>query len=266
VEFTTVVGAVQEMRIREGIELGNLTDVGCHREENQDSYSYAEPDSDQEFEKKGRLVLVADGMGGYEGGAMASSIAADVIRSTYAASSSDDPEPALVEAMVAAHLAIRNYAREHPQQSKMGTTCTAAVLRHGHLIYGHVGDSRLYLMRAGQITRLTRDMTVTERLVEQGVLRPEEMSTHPDRHVLTAAMGVGEAVAADFPESPIALAPDDILLLCTDGLYDLVSDEEMLSIAGNNSAADACKQLVATAKERGGYDNITVQILKIQPR
>jgi protein phosphatase len=121
-------------------------------------------------------------------------------------------------------------------------------------------------MRAGQITRLTRDMTVTERMVEQGFLRPEEVSTHPDRHVLTAAMGVGESVMADLPQDPIALAANDILLLCTDGLYDLVSDEEMLAVAGTNSAGDACKQLVATAKERGGYDNITVQILKINPR
>lgn len=261
-----MVGAVQEMRIREGIELGNLTDVGCHRDENQDAYCYAEPESDQEFEKKGRLVLVADGMGGYEGGAIASSIAADVIRSTYVASASDDPEPALVEALVAAHQAIRNYAREHPQQAKMGTTCTAAVLRDGHLIYGHVGDSRLYLMRGGQITRITRDMTVTERMVEQGLLKPEEVSTHPDRHVLTAAMGVGESVMADFPQDPIALEANDILLLCTDGLYDLVSDEEMLGVAGQNNATDACKQLVAMAKQRGGYDNITVQIVKIQPR
>jgi len=254
------------MRIREGIELGNLTDVGCHRDENQDAYGYAEPESDQEFAKKGRLVLVADGMGGYEGGAIASAIAADVIRSTYAASASDDPEPALVEALVAAHLAIRNYAREHPQQAKMGTTCTAAVVRDDRLIYGHVGDSRLYLMRAGRITRLTRDMTVTERMVEQGLLKPEEVSTHPDRHVLTAAMGVGESVMADFPQDPIVLAPNDILLLCTDGLYDLVSDEEMLAVAASNSAGDACRQLVATAKERGGYDNITVQIVKVQPR
>jgi PPM family protein phosphatase len=261
-----LLGAVQEMRIREGIELGNLTDVGCQRDENQDAYCYAEPESDQEFERKGRLALVADGMGGYEGGAIASSIAADVIRSTYAASASDDPEPALTEALIAAHLAIRNYARQHPQQSSMGTTCTAAVLRDGHLIYGHVGDSRLYLMRDGGITRLTRDMTVTERMVEQGLLRPEEVSIHPDRHVLTAAMGVGESVAAEFPQDPIALVANDILLLCTDGLHDLVADEELLDVAGKNSPGDACKQLVATANSRGGYDNITVQILRIQPR
>jgi PPM family protein phosphatase len=98
------------------------------------------------------------------------------------------------------------------------------------------------------------------------LLRPEEVSIHPDRHVLTAAMGVGESVAAEFPQDPIALVANDILLLCTDGLHDLVADEELLDVAGKNSPGDACKQLVATANSRGGYDNITVQILRIQPR
>lgn len=254
------------MRIREGIELGNLTDVGCQRDENQDSYCYAEPESDAEFQKKGRLVIVADGMGGYEGGAIASAIATDVVRATYAASDSDDPETALTEALIAAHFAIRNYAYEHPQQANMGTTCTAAVLRDGHLIYGHVGDSRLYLMRDGRITRITRDMTVTERMIEQGLLTREQAEDHPDCHVLTAAMGVGESVAAEFPQEPIAISGNDILLLCTDGLHDLVRDEEMLAAASQHPPGEACHQLVDTAKSRGGHDNITVQIVKIQPR
>jgi PPM family protein phosphatase len=254
------------MRIRAGIELGNLSDVGCQREENQDSLLYAEPDSDEEFQKKGRLAVVADGMGGYEGGGIASGIAVDVIRSTYFASQAEDAEGALTDAMIAAHFAIRDYAREHPQDSSMGTTCIAATLRDGHLVYGHIGDSRLYLMRNGSITQLTRDQTLCERMVEQGELRPEDIANHPDRHVLTAAMGVGESIPAEFPEQPISLLADDILLMCSDGLYDLVSDEEMLSAARQQAPEEACRQLVATAKERGGFDNITVQILKIQPR
>jgi protein phosphatase len=253
------------MRIRAGIELGNLTDTGCQREDNQDSYCYAEPESDDWFAKKGRLVVVADGMGGYEGGAIASSIAVDTLRAIYENSANEEPEPALAEAMIAAHLAIRSYVCEHPELSGMGTTCTAAVLQNGHLVYGHVGDSRLYLMRNGQITQITRDQTVTERMVEQGLLRAEDMKSHPDYHVLTAAMGVGQSVPAEFPEAPIALFPDDILLLCTDGLHDLVNDDEFLNVARRNAPGEACRQLVATAKSRGGYDNITVQILKIQP-
>jgi PPM family protein phosphatase len=254
------------MRIRTGVELGNLTDKGCVREDNQDSYCYAEPESDEQFGKKGRLAVVADGMGGYEGGAIASSIAVDVVRATYVSSQDEEPEPALTEAMISAHLAIRTYVREHPELAGMGTTCTAAVLQNGHLIYGHVGDSRLYLMRDGQITRVTRDHTVTERMIEEGLLRADEAMNHPDYHVLTAAMGAGDSVPAEFPQAPIALFPEDILLLCTDGLHDLVRDDEMLDVARQNAPGEACRQLVATAKSRGGNDNITVQILKIQPR
>jgi PPM family protein phosphatase len=163
-------------------------------------------------------------------------------------------------------LAIRNFARGHPEHSGMGTTCTAAVLRNGDLYYGHVGDSRLYLLRDSQITRLTRDQTVTERMVEQGLLGADEVRTHPERHVLTAAMGVGESMPAEFPSAPIPLLLDDILLLCTDGLYDLIDDDELRVVACQAAPGPACKQLIETARSRGGYDNITVQIVKIQPR
>lgn len=254
------------MRIRAGIELGNLSDTGCVREDNQDSYCYAEPQSDEDFKTKGRLVMVADGMGGYEGGKLASGIAVEVIRTTYVSSAIEDTELVLTDALTKAHLAIRSFAREHPEYSGMGTTCTAAVLRNGDLYYGHVGDSRLYLLRDSQITRLTRDQTLTERMMEQGLLRTDEATTHPDRHVLTAAMGVGESLPAEFPVAPIPLLPDDILLLCTDGLYDLIGDDELRDMAYQAAPGTACKQLIETARSRGGYDNITVQIVKVQPR
>lgn len=252
------------MRIRAGIELGNLTDIGCQREENQDSYCYAEPESDEQFQTKGRLVMVADGMGGYEGGKIASSIAVDVLRSTYLNSTIEDPEGALADALTTAHLAIRCFAREHPEYSSMGTTCIAAVLCNGSLYYGHVGDSRLYLLRDSQITQLTRDQTLTERMVDEGLLRADEIREHADRHVLTAAMGVGESLAAEFPSAPIPLLPDDFLLLCTDGLYDLINDDELRVLAGQGEPGTACRQLVETAKSRGGPDNITVQIVKVR--
>jgi len=253
------------MKIRAGIELGNLTDVGCVREDNQDSYGYFEPDSDEEFKKKGRLVMVADGMGGYEGGQIASGIAVEVLRNTYRDSESDDWEVALTDAMSAAHFAIRNFVSEHPEYTGMGTTCTAAVLRDGSLFYGQVGDSRMYLMRDSHITQITRDQTVTERMVEQGIIKAEEAKNHPDYHVLTSAMGARESLEAEFPNAPIPLVAGDILLFCTDGLHDLVNDDEMLAAAtAGGDAWSACKQLIALAKDRGGHDNITVQIVKVQ--
>lgn len=252
------------MRIRPGIELGNLTDVGCERNDNQDYYCYAEPERDDEFERKGRLAVIADGMGGYEGGAIASGMAVDVLRAQYLNSDCQETEDALLESITAAHQAIQSFAQAHPPLSSMGTTCTAVVLRDGHLHYVHVGDSRLYLVRNCQITRLTRDHTITDRLIDEGQLTAEEAPHHPDYHVLTAALGVPGPLDPERSETPLQLFPNDVLLLCTDGLHDLVKDDELGDAALNFPPATACRKLVEQAKARGGLDNITVQILKVQ--
>jgi len=251
------------MKLRPGIELGNLTDVGCHRSHNEDYYCYAEPVSDEEFGRKGRLIVIADGMGGHKGGQFASAIAVESVRAAYLESEADSPGAELVAAVQSAHQAIQEFAREHPELEGMGTTCIAIVLRGSELIYAHVGDSRLYLVRNAVITQLTQDQTVVNQLVQHGLLKPEEAADHPDRGVLTAALGIGAGVAAEVPEAPITLEPADVLLLCTDGLYDLVGDQELAAATANPPSA-ACRALIDLAKSRGGFDNITVQILKIE--
>lgn len=250
------------MRIRPGIELANLTDVGCHRAENEDYYCYAEPDDDLDFQRKGRLAVVADGMGGHEGGKVASTIAVEAVRDGYLNHPGGDPRQALRSAFQDAHAAIQQYSRQHPKLTGMGTTCTAVSILDNQLHYGHVGDSRLYLIRGANISRITQDHSQVARLVQDGLITPEEASVHPQRNVLTAAMGV-EPAAADFSETPLPLEPGDILLLCTDGLHGLVSDPELMGNASTLVAAEACKELVRLANERGGFDNITLQILKI---
>ncbi|HTS51091.1 MAG TPA: Stp1/IreP family PP2C-type Ser/Thr phosphatase [Bryobacteraceae bacterium] len=251
------------MHIRPGIELGNLTDVGCHRPENEDYYCYAEPEDEQEFLHKGRLAVVADGMGGHEGGEMASRIAVECVRDAYLAYPDGDPRENLIAAFHQAHSAIQQYAREHPELEGMGTTCTCAVLKNNQLYYGHIGDSRLYLIRNPAISLVTEDHSYVQRLVRQGMLTPEQAAVHPERNILTAALGTQSAVAADFSQEPMPLAPGDVLLLCTDGLHGLVSDRELLYSACTSPAGEACRELVQTAKNRGGFDNITVQILRI---
>ena len=251
------------MNIRPGIELANLTDVGCERADNEDNYCYAEPESDAELEKRGRLVVVADGMGGQEGGQVASRLAVDTVREVFLYGEDSDPAAALMSAYQSAHAAIQEFAREHPELTGMGTTCTSAVLQDGRMTYGHVGDSRLYLMRNGEITRVTRDQSYVQQMVESGVISAEEAKTHPSRNILTSALGSESTVQADFAEAPIPLQESDILLLCTDGLHGLVSDEEMLAVSSQSAPREACKKLVEMAKERGGYDNITVQIVRI---
>jgi PPM family protein phosphatase len=251
------------MKIRPGIELANRTDVGCERTQNEDNYCYAEPESDEEMAKRGRLVVVADGMGGYDGGQIASGLAVEAVRTTFLNGTADNPSDALVDAYEAAHEAIRAYAREHSELAGMGTTCTSAVLRDGQLVYGQVGDSRLYLIRGGCITRLTHDQSYVQQMIDDGILTPEDARHHPNKNVLTSALGSDSPVRADFAEAPIALQRGDILLLCTDGLHGLVNDSEMLSIATENPPTEACRTLVELAKARGGFDNITVQILRI---
>jgi PPM family protein phosphatase len=251
------------MVLRPGLELANLSDVGLQREQNEDYYCYAEPASDEDFRRIGRLAVVADGMGGHEGGQVASGIAVETVRDVYLAYSGDNPGDALLTAFQDAHAAIQTYAREHPELRGMGTTCTAVALRDRDLYYGHVGDSRLYLIRESGISQVTDDHSLVGRLLRDGQITAEEAAVHPDKNVLTAALGMDSAVPGDFSEAPRPLDPNDILLICTDGLHGLVNDRELWHIALNNPPREACRELVRIANDRGGFDNITVQILKL---
>ena len=255
--------AIDSMKTKPGMEVAGLTDVGRQRENNEDSFLYWEPQSAEEFERKGRLAVIADGMGGYEGGQEASRLAVETVLEVYDKAFSGDPKASLVEAFVEAHRRIQEYGEDHPALLGMGTTCTAVAVVAHQLYFAHVGDSRLYLVRAGEISRLTRDHTYVGRLVESGIVRAEDAETHPQRHILTAALGSGGEVAVDFPQQPLVVEQGDTFLLCTDGLWGLVTDQEILKTVHGGSAAGACQSLVATALQRGGPDNITVQLLRV---
>src|SRR5580704_1193373 len=224
--------SVDCMNVKPGVEVASLTDVGCQRENNEDSFLYWEPRDDEEFRRKGRLAVIADGMGGHEGGQEASRLAVETVREVYDQALGDDPQAALVESLSAAHMRIQNYAERHPAFQGMGTTCTALVLRGRRLYFAHVGDSRLYLVRGARILRLTRDHSYVGRLVESGIVRAEDAEKHPQLHILTAALGAGVEVAVDAVEYGTTLEDGDRLLLCTDGLWGVVSDEELEMAAG----------------------------------
>ena len=246
-----------------GIETASLTDVGRQRANNEDSYLYWEPDSEEDFLRKGRLAVVADGMGGYEGGQEASRLAVETVRSVYDNFLSGDPQDALVKAFESAHQNIQRFAIEHPQFYGMGTTCTALSIVDRQLCFAHVGDSRLYLIRPESTSRLTRDHSYVGRLVESGIVRAEDAESHPQRHILTAALGSGRDVAPHIPEHPLPLEEGDILLLCTDGLWGVVGDLDLARVARANPPAEACQKLVNMALDRGGPDNITVLVLRV---
>jgi PPM family protein phosphatase len=246
-----------------GIEAASLTDVGLQRANNEDSHLYWEPDSDEDFRRKGRLAVVADGMGGYEGGQEASRLAVETVRSVYDNAFNGDPQATLAAAFEAAHQNIQRFAQEHPQFYGMGTTCTALSIVGRQLHFAHVGDSRLYLIRGETISRLTRDHSYVGRLVESGIVRSEDAESHPQRHILTAALGSGRDVTPHMPDLPVPLEEGDILLLCTDGLWGLVGDPDLASVVQSNPPSEACQKLVAMALERGGPDNITALVLRI---
>jgi serine/threonine protein phosphatase PrpC len=255
--------AVDVSTTKPGVEIAGLTDVGRLRENNEDSYLYWEPASDEEFLRKGRLAVIADGMGGYEGGQEASRLAVETIRAIYSGSLDGDPQKTLIAAMETAHQTIQRYAAEHPNLTGMGTTCTAMSIVGRQLTFAHVGDSRLYLIRAEAVSKLTRDHSYVGKLVESGIVRSEDAEAHPQRHILTAALGSGREVTPDFPEHSLALEEGDSLLLCTDGLWSLVPEQALAHVIRSNTPADACTELVNIALDRGGSDNITLMVLRI---
>jgi protein phosphatase len=250
------------MIVRPGFELANLTDSGCVRERNEDYYCYFEPEDDEAFRACGRLLVVADGMGGHEGGQVASGIAVEVVRQTWS-TGKGDPSDILIAALTNAQNAILDCAREHPELAGMGTTCTAVAVIGDLLYYGHVGDTRLYLIRNGEIRRLTRDQSLVQRLVDNGAITEEEAAEHPNRNVLVSALGMRGAVSVDVPDQGVPLQPGDTLLVCTDGLHGLVKDAELLDAVTRCDPRQACTELVQLAKDRGGPDNITLQIARL---
>ncbi len=249
--------------VRPGVEVSCQSDLGCQRENNEDAVLYWEADEDQEFVRKGRLVIVADGMGGYEGGQEASRLAVETVRGLYRDFGGDDPQTGLVTALEAAHEQIRQCAEANPHLHGMGTTCTAAAIVRGALYYAHVGDSRLYLVRRGEIAQLTHDHSYVGRLVEAGMITREEAENHPQRNVLTAALGTGTELVMDSPAQPEPLQSGDALLLCTDGLWGQVRDLEILEAVVGRKAAEAGRRLIELARQRGGPDNITLAILRL---
>jgi len=251
------------MKLHAGVEVSGQSDIGCVRQNNEDSFGYWEPEEDETFRRKGRLAIVADGMGGYEGGLEASRLAVDTLVGTYRDFGGDDPQRALIEGLQAAHEEVRRYGIEHPELMGMGTTCTAAAVVGNLLHYVHVGDTRLYLIRDGEITQMTRDHSYVGRLVEAGMISREDAERHPQRNILTAALGTNPELIMDSPGRPERLRAKDVLVLCSDGLWGQVHDQEILDVIEKQNAEGAGRDLIELARQRGGPDNITISILRL---
>lgn len=239
-----------------------ITDRGCVREINEDCGRCVFPGDAETIAKKGQLFVVADGMGGHTAGELASRLAVDEICRSYY-SLPDDPHRSLKRAFADANEKIFVTASEQTELQGMGTTCTALVVASGKAFAAHVGDSRLYLVRDGEMYLMTVDHSAVMELVKQGLLTLEEARHHPDKNVILRALGVHEAVEVSSWDAPFTIRTGDQFLLCSDGLYDLVSDEEMRDAVLASDAERACAELVELAKQRGGHDNITVGVVSV---
>jgi protein phosphatase len=240
------------------------TDVGCVREINEDCIRFVQPADPGVVATKGLLFLVADGMGGHSGGEVASSMAIDVISREYY-SQSGNPQSALKKAFNQASRQVFEVSEKDAGLKGMGTTCTALVLRNGSALAAHVGDSRLYLVRGGQIYLMTEDHSEVMEMVKRGLITLEEARHHPDKNVILRAIGSHAEVEVSVWDEPLPVREGDRFLLCSDGLYDLVEDDEIRQRIEKAEPQAACESLIALAKERGGHDNISVGIVTLLP-
>ena len=231
-------------------QLGYGTDTGRKRRRNEDAYVVEPP-----------LFAIADGMGGAQAGELASSLAAGAVREDEAAAGSG--ERRVAELIQEANRRVYERSSQDAAASGMGTTMTVAFVGDANVAFGHVGDSRAYLIRDGKLEQLTEDHSLVAELVRSGKLSPEEAETHPQRSVITRALGTDPDV--DVDTFSIETAPGDLFMLCSDGLTSMVEDDVILQTIEKNrdNLQTAAKALIRAANKGGGEDNITVVFFEI---
>jgi serine/threonine protein phosphatase PrpC len=253
------------------ISIGKRTDVGCVREANEDSFYVERPSEEAlrgrspqggpEAGNRYALLIVADGMGGQVAGKEASETAVEVVKALFAAKAKTgkplkDIKKFILDAFREANKAV--FKKGEAKAVNMGTTLTTTFIDNHNAFIGHVGDSRVYHVRKREIRQVTEDHSLAEDMVKKGKATREEVKTSPMRSMLTRSIGTKEAVAVDDPIG-IELEDGDCLVLCTDGLTNLVEDQEILSAVHNTTDLQkACNKLVDMACKRGGHDNITI--------
>ena len=243
------------------MKLAGKTDVGRVRQENQDDYRAGELPGGAVW------ALVCDGMGGAKGGREASQGACNVIENffqeQYAQCGAGQEEPFLKKALLYANRFVFQKAAHEEALAGMGTTAVCALVRSGNVYLCHAGDSRAYLIRDGKLTQLTHDHSYVQELVDCGTITEEEAEHHPQKNIITKALGVGYRLEPEFTAAK--LKREDRLLLCTDGLTNMVPVEEMEQLLAQGTFYDLPDRLIEAANAHGGSDNITALLLAVEP-
>ena len=246
------------------LEVAVLSDPGKVRPGNEDAYGSFAPAGGREQRETGWLFVVADGMGGHQGGEIASRLAVDAIHDSYFADPDSDRGAVLVRAVKDANGLVLEQSQADSSLSGMGTTCTAMAIHDGRGFFIHIGDSRAYLLREGELVQLTNDHSLVGEMIRSGMITDEDARNHPRRNVITRSLGVQEAVEADTPHTPFELRRDDLFLLCSDGLSACVSDEEIRGVLAGKDLDSVAGALVEMANARGGKDNVTVLLIRVR--
>lgn len=235
----------------------SMTDTGKRRKLNQD-YVYT---SENPVGNLPNLFLVADGMGGHNAGDYASRYAVESIVEEISLSYEKNPVRILKKAIESANAHIREKSLESEEMSGMGTTLVAATCIGSRLQVANVGDSRLYLIHEQKITQITRDHSLVEEMVRMGGIDRESARNHPDKNIITRAIGAQDTIEIDFFNEE--LKPGDMVLMCTDGLTNMLEDEEIrMILGGQRDIVEMAERLIEAANQNGGKDNIAVVLIE----
>ena len=244
------------------ITIGAASDPGMKRKENQDAHAVFRP-PEGTAHKKGILLALADGMGGHAGGSIASKLAVDTLIQTYYDDSSSIPI-ALEKSVLAANQKVLEKSRSDLAVQGLGSTLTAVVFQGADRYHAHVGDSRGYSIFDNRITQFTEDHSFVASLVKAGAISAEEALTHPEGNIITRAIGFQEDLKVDTSPTPARIHKDQFILLCCDGLYKEVPEQEILATVYAFRDPDVIsKKLIEKANANGGHDNITVLVARI---
>lgn len=247
------------MSLKLDYQIGSATHAGKVRQENQDRCAaFTLPNS------KGCVMFVADGMGGHQGGSTASRIADESVHAVFSMPFKK-PEQALKDSFTRAYDSLVSEVAKTPRFKDMGTTVSIVCYTNNAIYSAHIGDSRIYRFNSGCITQISTDHSFVQEMIRQGVLTEKQALNHPDDNVLIRAL---TASVFDPPDiyDPIRPNIGDVFLACSDGLWKMLSDDEMHKVVVNKDAQTAAEELVDHANANGGKDNISVSILKIVSR
>ena len=262
---------------RAHLDIAAITHKGMSGKNNEDRYGVSAFTRSEADPTPSVFAMVADGIGGHQAGEIAAEIAVETISHNVAESDASDPLACLNDAIIQAGQAVHEQSNVDLAQHGMGSTCVCTWIIGDRLYTASVGDSRIYLVRGGTISQISTDHTWIQEAIQYGIITPDQARGHPQSHIIRRYLGSKKSVEVDFrlrldPEETdeqaianqgLLLLPDDLLILCSDGLTDLVEDEEIQKTISENELEPGLQVLVDLANQRGGHDNITIVGLQV---